>query len=242
MICNCPFILRTQHQRHICYRALFGFKTGTIPAVNALSCQTSNIPVKRPPSSPSSWWPVNCWSVAWHRQGKLIPGESSRSEAVSTKAKYTAMHLNETGDRRVERGLVKVDGRRERGRKCQWFYVCQKGNMHKRHRGGETERITGRNESNCMFVCVCACVRACACVCVRARESKGKYIVTLQMNKSPLWINHKDLYLREETNWRQVMFIFCKETSRDVSLKTALKSASLSLSKVLFLIIITNNN
>lgn len=44
----------------------------------------------------------------------MIPGESSRSGAVSTKAKYTAMHLNETGDRRVERGLVKVDGRRER--------------------------------------------------------------------------------------------------------------------------------
>lgn len=43
----------------------------------------------------------------------MIPGESSRSEAVSTKAKYTAMHLNETGDRRVERGLVNVDGRRE---------------------------------------------------------------------------------------------------------------------------------
>lgn len=52
--------------------------------------------------------------MAWHRQGKLIPGESSRSEAVSTKAEYTAMHLNETGDRRVERGSVNVDGRRER--------------------------------------------------------------------------------------------------------------------------------
>lgn len=73
------------------------YKAETTPAVTALSCQTPNIPVKQAPSSPSSWWLVNCWSVAWHRPGKLIPGESSRSKAVSTKAKYTAMHQNEMG-------------------------------------------------------------------------------------------------------------------------------------------------
>lgn len=33
---------------------LFVFKAGTKPAVNALSCQTHNIPVKQPPSSLSS--------------------------------------------------------------------------------------------------------------------------------------------------------------------------------------------
>lgn len=103
----------TRYQRFSLCAALFVFKAGSIPAVNALSCQTPNIPVKQPPSSPSSWWPVNCWSVAWHRQGKLIPGESSRSEAVSTKAKYTAMHQNEMGQR--EAGWRWREG--ERGRK-----------------------------------------------------------------------------------------------------------------------------
>lgn len=49
----------------------------------------------------------------------MIPGESSRSEAVSTKAKYTAMHQNEMG---VERGgwreaAAKVEREEERGRK-----------------------------------------------------------------------------------------------------------------------------
>lgn len=44
----------------------------------------------------------------------MIPGESSRSEAVSTKAKYTAMHQNEMGERRAEGGWVKVKGKRER--------------------------------------------------------------------------------------------------------------------------------
>lgn len=153
----------TQYQRYSWYVALFVFKAGTIPAVNALSCQTPNIPVKRPPSSPSSWWPVNCWSVAWHRQGKLIPGESSRSEAVSTKAKYTAMHLNEMRDRRVERGWVKVEGRREREKdewKCQWFCVSERRYAQETPgKEQEGERITERNESNC--VCVRACVHVC---------------------------------------------------------------------------------
>lgn len=50
----------------------------------------------------------------------MIPGESSRSEAVSTKAKYTAMHQNEMGER--EGGGERLrrrwrERKRERGRK-----------------------------------------------------------------------------------------------------------------------------
>lgn len=72
-----------------------------------------------PRSSAGSWWPVNCWSVAWQRQGKLIPGESSRSSTVSTKAKYTAMHLNEMGAGRPGEGWKREKGKDEW--KCHWF-------------------------------------------------------------------------------------------------------------------------
>ncbi len=151
--------LCNKYQSYSLYIALFVFKAGTIPAVNALSCQTPNIPVNQPPSSPGSWWPVNCWSVAWHRQGKLIPGESSRSEAVSTKAKYTAMHQNEQGKRRVEKGWMKVDGWREREKerlRRKGENVSDSAWVSQRRYARETpqrvrERITATNVS----VCVC---------------------------------------------------------------------------------------
>lgn len=45
----------------------------------------------------------------------MIPGESSRSEAVSTKAKYTAMHSNEMEGSEVEESSgVKVEDERTR--------------------------------------------------------------------------------------------------------------------------------
>lgn len=164
-----------QYQRYSWYVALFVFKAGTIAAVNALSCQTPNIPVKQPPSSPSSWWPVNCWSVAWHRQGKLIPGESSRSEAVSTKAKYTAMHQNELG-----RGRLREAGFRCREEEREWkregerrvkmsVILCmserryaQEGARKRKHNGEEWKQLRA---------CVCR-VRSWAC----PRERKLKYI------------------------------------------------------------------
>lgn len=49
----------------------------------------------------------------------MIPGESSRTEAVSTKAKYTAVNPNEMGGearRGEEGGRVDVEGK-ESGRK-----------------------------------------------------------------------------------------------------------------------------
>ena len=53
----------------------------------------------------------------------MIPRESSKSEAVSTKAICTAMHQNEMGKSRAESGRVKVERERRRKKKVKMSVI-----------------------------------------------------------------------------------------------------------------------
>lgn len=91
--------------------------------------------------------------MAWHRQGKLIPRESSKSEAVSTKAICTAMHQNEMGKSRAESGRVRVEGERRRKKKVKMSVILCVSEKEMSTQRRVREGMMVKTESECVAVC-----------------------------------------------------------------------------------------